>query len=483
MSHSKFSILFVTALLAGILSTQVQSYAQVADTVKVVILSVNDQHAKIDNYGQLKALVDKIRSENNHVLLFAAGDNFTGNPIVDMYEDRGFPIIDLMNDIGFSATAIGNHEFDYGQETLLKRIQQAHFPFLSANIKDPSGKLKFKPYEIIKLNTGLKVGVVSAIQLGMGGIPDSHPSNLKNLVFTDGISEIKKLSSLRDSCNIFIALTHLGFEKDLELAEALPQLDLILGGHTHTLTKPAHIANGVTIMQSGSGVRSLGKTTVYLVDNTIVKVVPEMITINTFKGSDEKINRKLEVYNDNKELNKVIGNCANKISGSDELGSMMTDAVTSLESVDIAFQNEGGIRIDYLNAGPITIKDIYKLDPFGNEVILIKMKASEIKSLLLNSYKNAENDIDLQVSGLTYTIITDNNKNAVNVDMRLPNGKKIKKRKGYNVGLSSYIASSYSFDHKDPGKSLFITTAQSLINYISAKKEVDYKGVKRAFAK
>jgi len=479
----KFRILFIAAILGCLLSFQVHGYAQISDTLKVVILTVNDQHAKIDNYGQLKALVDQIRSENNHVFLFAAGDNFTGNPIVDMHQDRGFPIIDLMNDIGFNATAIGNHEFDYGQETLLKRMQQAHFPFLSANIKDLSGKLKFKPYEIIELDNGLKVGIVSAIQLGTGGIPDSHPSNLKNLVFTDGISEIKKWSTLRDSCNIFLALTHLGFEKDIELAETMPQLDIILGGHTHTLTKPAHVTNGVTIMQAGSGVRSLGKITVYLVNNTIVKVLPEMISINSFKGSDEKINRKLEAYNDNKELNKVIGNSVNKISGSDELGSMMTDAVTSLESVDIAFQNEGGIRIDYLNAGPITIKDIYKLDPFGNEVILIKMRANEIKSLILNSYKNAENDIDLQVSGLTYTVITDNNKNAVDVDMRLPNGKKIKKKKEYNVGLSSYIASSYSFEHKDPGKSLFITTAQSLINFISEKKEVDYKGFKRAFVR
>lgn len=481
--QSKFRILFITIIINCLLSIQLIGYSQVNDTVKVVVLSVNDQHAKIDNYGQFKALVDKIREENKYVLLFAAGDNFTGNPIVDMYEDRGYPIIDLMNDLDFNATAVGNHEFDYGQQILAKRIQQADFPFLSANIKDNSGRLKFKPYEIIKLDNGIKVGIFSAIQLGSGGIPDSHPSNLRDLTFTDGIEELRKFGGLRDSCDIFIALTHLGFEKDIELAGAMPQLDLILGGHTHTLTKPAHNANGVTIMQSGSGVRNLSKVTLFLVNNSIVKVMPEMLSISSFKESDKEINRKLEVYNDNKELNHVIGNCTNKLSGSDELGSMMTDAVTSLESVDIAFQNEGGIRIDYLNAGPITIKDVYKLDPFGNEVILIKMKAREIKSLIMNAYKDANNDIDLQVSGLTYTIITDNNKNAVDVDMRLPNGRKISKCRQYNVGLNSYIASSYKFEHKDPGKSLFITTAQTLINYLTDKKEVDYSGVKRVFVK
>ncbi len=479
----KFRLLSITTLITCLLAFQSIGLAQVNDTVKIVVLSVNDQHAKIDNYGQFKALVDKIRDENKYVLLFAAGDNFTGNPIVDMHDDRGFPIIDLMNDLDFNATAVGNHEFDYGQEKLAKRIQQADFPFLSANIKDNSGRLELKPYEIIQLDNGIKVGVISAIQLGTGGIPDSHPSNLRDLIFTDGIEELKKYGSLRDSCHIFIALTHLGFEKDIELAGVMPQLDLILGGHTHTLTNPAHNANGVTIMQAGSGVRNLCKVTLYLVNNSIVKVLPEILSITSFKVSDKEINRKLEVYNDNKELNRVIGSSSKKLSGSDELGSMMTDAVTSLESVDIAFQNEGGIRVDYLNAGPITIKDIYKMDPFGNEVILIRMKASEIKSLILNAYKDANNDIDLQVSGLTYTIITDNSKNAVDVDMRLPDGRKIKKCRQYNVGLSSYIASSYSFEHKDPGKSLFITTAQTLINYITNKKEVDYSGVKRAFVK
>jgi 5'-nucleotidase / UDP-sugar diphosphatase len=413
----------------------------------------------------------------------AAGDNFTGNPVVDQYYDKGFPIIELMNLTGFNASAIGNHEFDYGQETLLKRIQQAQFPFLSANIKDESGKCMFKPYTIIKLDNDIEVAILSAIQLGTDGIPDSHPSNMKGLIFKDGVEELVKYSNLRDSCEVFVALTHLGFQKDLELAQTIPSLDLIFGGHTHTLTKPVHMENNIPVIQAGSGVKYLAKATVCVVDSRVVKIIPEMLNVNSYSGKDEAIATMIERFNDNPELNKEIGTTTFGINGENELGSMMTDAIVNLEQVDIAFQNNGGIRLDNITAGPVTVKDIYKLDPFGNEIILFKMSAEEIKSLILNSYEKGENSVDLQVSGLTYTIITDENKKAKDVTIKLGSGKKLKKNKHYNVGINSYIASSYKFDHRDPGKSLYMTTAQALIQFITEKKTIDYKGVKRAFSK
>jgi len=460
-----------------------QGYSQ-TDTTKIVILSLNDQHARIDNYARLKSLTDSIRNTHKYVLLFAAGDNFTGNPVVDQYKDRGYPMIDLMNMVGFNASAVGNHEFDYGQATLRKRIEQAQFPFISANIKDEViGKVSFKPYTIIQLDNGIRVGVISAIQLGPRGLPDSHPNNLKGLTFTNGVEELKTYSNLHDSCQIFIALTHLGFEEDLELAKAMPSLDLIFGGHTHTLTKPAQIVNNIPVMQAGSGVRSLAMATISLVNNKVVKIEPRMLNISAHKDADPEILNALALYNDNNELNRVIGTTLHGISGSDELGSLMTDAVVSLDEIDIAFQNKGGIRIDNIPAGPITVKDIYKLDPFGNEIILFELTGREIKSLIANSYQRSENSIDLQVSGMTYTIVTDSEKKIRGIEVKLSSGKKVKDTKRYKVGMNSYIASSYKFDHKDSGRSLYRTTADVLIQYISDKKTVDYKDTKRTFIK
>ncbi len=100
------------------------------------------------------------------------------------------------------------------------------------------------------------------------------------------------------------------------------------------------------------------------------------------------------------------------------------------------------------------------------------MKPDEIKSLILNAYKEAGNSIDLQVSGLTYTILTDEKGNALDVDLK-GTEIKIKKNKTYNVGINSYIASSYKFTHKDPGISLFITLHKLWINHIiDPKKDI-----------
>jgi 2',3'-cyclic-nucleotide 2'-phosphodiesterase (5'-nucleotidase family) len=187
-------------------------------------------------------------------------------------------------------------------------------------------------------------------------------------------------------------------------------------------------------------------------------------------------------YNDNKELNEVIGTALNDISGKDELGSMMTDAMAAIAPVEIAFQNNGGIRVDNFPEGDITIKDVYQLDPFGNEIILFYLTPAEIRSLILNAY-NRELEIDLQTSGVSYTVLTDTAGKGLDVEILLSDGSVPDEGKAYATGISSYIASSYQFDHNDEGTSLYTITAQSLINFIRNKKALDYKGVKRAFVK
>jgi 2',3'-cyclic-nucleotide 2'-phosphodiesterase (5'-nucleotidase family) len=472
------------ALLIFLLTTSIISQAvAVSDTTTVVILSVNDMHAKIDNFPRFKAMVDSIRQAEKYVLLLSAGDIFTGNPVVDQFPEKGQPIIELMNRTGFSASAVGNHEFDYGQEMLARRMNEAHFPFLSANIlPDSSSPVSFKPYVIITLENGIRIGILSLIQVNDAGLPDTHPSRLEGLTFPDGLKVAPSYASLRDSCDVFIALTHLGYETDIELAGILPSLDLILGGHSHTLVKTPAVFNDVLIMQAGSGLRYLTKTTLKLYDKKLVSRHAETLSIPAFTKTDEELEQLILQYNDNKELNEVIGTALSDIRGSDELGSMMTDAMAAIAPIEIAFQNNGGIRVDNFPEGDITIKNVYQLDPFGNEIILFYLTPAEIRSLILNAY-NRERAIDLQTSGIIYTVLTDAAGNGLEVEFRLPDGAAPDEKKAYATGISSYIASSYQFDHKDEGTSLYTITAQSLINYIRNKKALDYKGVKRAFVK
>jgi len=449
------------------------------DTTTVIILSANDMHAKIDNFPKFKALVDNYRQHYENVLVVSAGDMFTGNPIVDQYPDKGFPMIELMNRVGFTIGTIGNHEFDYGQETLKRRIAQAQFPLISANIASPDS-IGINPdaYRIVSLNNGIKIGFVGAIQLNSEGLPDSHPSKLGGIQFTDGITRIKEYRSLRDSCNIFVGLTHLGFEDDVELANQFGEFDVILGGHSHTLVTNPVEYNSVLVMQAGSSLKNLGLITIKLVGGKVVSKKAELISVLDYPEVDSTLLSIVDRFNDNKELNKVIGTAQNDITGNDELGSLMTDGMCSLDEIEIAFQNVGGIRVDILPKGNITIKDVYKLDPFGNEIILLKMNVSEIKSLILNAF-NREKAIDLGASGIAYTVIANSKGIGTEVKLFMPDGSDVDASKVFATGLSSYIVSSYDFKHEDPGQSLYTTTAQALINFISAKKEVNYTGIKR----
>lgn len=465
-------------LYAFILSMVVNAHAS-SDTTRIVVLSVNDMHAKIDNFPRFKSLVDSIRTQYKDVILLSAGDIFTGNPVVDQYPEKGYPIIEMMNIAGFDATVLGNHEFDYGQEMLAERIAQAEFPFLASNIFfDSAPPLKIQPYIFLTMENGIKIGILGMIQINEAGIPDTHPSKLEGISFKKGIEVAPEYMWIKDSCDVFIGLTHLGYEGDIELALQLGTFDMIAGGHSHTLVASPREHNGVLVVQGGSGLRHVTMTSLCLVDKEIVEKKSQLLDIAKHLQTDTVLDTLLAKYNDNKELNQVIGTALNDITGKNELGSMMTDAMASIAPIEIAFQNNGGIRIGKFPKGDISLKEVYNLDPFGNEIVLFRLTTDEIKSLIVHSY-NREKELDLQVSGATYTVITNKDGLAIGAILRLPDGSIPEGSKIFNTGISSYIASSYTFDHKDEGTSLFIITAQSLINFIKANKGLDYTGIVR----
>ena len=450
------------------------------DTTRIIILSTNDMHARIDNFSKLAYLADSLRHQFRDVFLVSAGDNFTGNPVVDQYPEKGFPMIDLMNRLGYNVSAVGNHEFDLGQENLNNRFAQATFPFISCNINAEGAIVKQpKPYIILKTAEGLRITFLGIIQLGENGLPDSHPDKMKGIHFEEGIAKALTYNKLRKKSDVFIALTHLGIEKDPVLAEQMSALDLIIGGHSHTVMEKPMMVNNVMITQAGSGLKYAGKITLFVVDKKLVKRSFELISLANIQGKDKTIQGIIDKYNSNPALNEVIATAEQAIAGEDALGSLMTDAITDRLGVDFAFQNNGGIRISELNTGDILLKDVYKLDPFGNMVIKFNMSAAEIKSLISSAY-NREKTLDLQVSGMSYTLYVDSLKVLRDVVMTDRFGKALDPAKDYSVGINSYLASSYRFDHRDAGESLYITTAQALIDFLKVKKSVNYPGIKRA---
>ncbi len=121
---------FVLQIVVSIL---LSSCAKQIEKEEITLLYTNDIHSKIDNFDKLGYLVDSIEKSNKNVFLLSSGDIFSGNPVVDKYNEKGLPIIDLMNKVGFDASSIGNHEFDYGQNVLDQRISDADFDFICAN--------------------------------------------------------------------------------------------------------------------------------------------------------------------------------------------------------------------------------------------------------------------------------------------------------------------------------------------------------------
>jgi 5'-nucleotidase / UDP-sugar diphosphatase len=450
--------------------------------VDVVILHVNDMHAKIDNMAKLAYLADSLGRTCKYVFLVSAGDNFTGNPVVDMVADKGYPMIDLMNRCGFDVSAIGNHEFDLGQETLNRRFDQARFPFVSCNT-DASGAVLEQPapYTLLRAGRGNRIVFLGVTELGENGLPDSHPDKLRGLRFTEPLSAAKSYAHLKDR-DILIALTHLGLDNDKRLADQVPQFDVIIGGHSHDRLDSGITENGVLITQAGSGLKFVGKTFIRLDRGRVVFKKEEMIPMAVLTRSDEKVQKLIDQYNTNEELSRVVGVAGTPLEGADELGSLMCDAMAGKVNADIAFQNRGGIRIPSLPKGDITLRDIYRLDPFGNKVVVFRMTAEEIRSLICYGF-NLENRPDLEVSGMTYVVIQGADKKCSDVIMKDSSGNPLDPGREYVVAMNSYIASAYRFDHRDTGVVTDIGTAEALIGFLEQVKEVNYSGASRVSVK
>lgn len=476
----RFKANFLIVAVFALFSINNQSLAQKqAKSTEIIILHTNDMHSRIDNFGKLAYLADSLRKTHKYVFLVAAGDNFTGNPIVDMYPDKGFPMIELMNMLHFDATAMGNHEFDMGQELQNKRRKQAKFPFISCNI-DASGAVVKQPDPYVILKAGrLKIPFLGIIQLGENGLPDSHPSRLDGLKFTNGIEKAKDFLWLKDKYGMLICLSHLGVETDELLAKAYPQFDLIIGGHSHTTMTAPMMVNGVMIVQTGSGLKNVGITTIHVTKGKITDRRYQLLPLASLPKSDPKVQALIDKYNSNEEMKRVVAVAETAFSNQEELGCLMTDAITARMKVDFAFQNGGGIRISSLPQGDILLKDIFRLDPFGNQVVTFTMTFDEIKSLICNSY-NRDKSIDLVPSGMTYTVIINSEGLCNDVEMKDKNGKILDASKTYTVGLNSYISSTYKFNHTDPGTTNYNTTAQTLLDYLGEVKKVNYAGIRRS---
>jgi 2',3'-cyclic-nucleotide 2'-phosphodiesterase (5'-nucleotidase family) len=205
----------------------------------------------------------------------------------------------------------------------------------------------------------------------------------------------------------------------------------------------------------------------------------ELIQFTSLKNEDRGARALLDMVNNNPQFDRIVGTSETPVEGEDELGSLMADAITNQLKVDFAFQNRGGIRVSSLSQGAITLKDIYKLDPFNNQIVIFSMKADEIRSLICYGYQH-EKAIDLQVSGMTYRVTDDGKGQCAKLEMFDKSGQPLNPSTEFSVAMNNYMAYTYKFDHKDPGTLSTLTTAEVLVRYLGLVGKINYHGIKRA---
>jgi len=487
-AHRKISSsipkLVLAALLIGFLfGCNSGKKAKTSETgeKQAILFAVNDMHAEIDNFPKLAHIVDSLESIYPDMLLISAGDNQTGNPVNDQYPEKGWPMIELMNAVGFDLSAVGNHEFDTRPQGFSNLTHKAEFDFVCANMSDnDSLNVKVSPFKIITLSNGLKLAFLGLLQINQNGIPDTHPENVKGFTFSSPFETAPKYLYLKDQSDIFIALTHLGFESDVQLAEnTAPGIDLIIGGHSHTKVEKEQIHNGILITQAQRKLRYGTLIKLTIGDDGRMQSNMELIDIENSKNEKTSIRAKVNEYNDNPSLKEVISTALDDFPSKAELGYLMADAQRDAAKADIALVNPGGVRLHYLAKGPITLMNVYQLDPFGNELIVTKLTGHEIHDLMLAAYP-VDDNLPLYPSGIKTKLKLDANGNLEDVVLLTERDIPLDMDQTYTVAMNNYMTQIYKYKHSDPGQSLFIETADAIVTYLKKDQKVrSYRGENR----
>lgn len=265
------------------------------NTKHLTVLHTNDVHSYIDPFpanhpknpnmggvARRAALIESIRKENPNVLLLDAGDIFQGTPYFNYY--GGELEFKLMSMMQYDLATIGNHDFDNGIEGLYAQLPHASFEFVSANydFKNTVMNGHVKPYKIINKD-GIKVGVFG-LGVGLDGLVDKK--NYKETIYLDPVGvaqDMARILKQEKKCDLVICLSHLGHKYkdepdkicDTKLATLTKDIDLIIGGHTHTfLDKPTVLKNSVgqdvLVNQVGCYGINLGRIDFYFDDDTAV---------------------------------------------------------------------------------------------------------------------------------------------------------------------------------------------------------------------
>lgn len=391
-----------------------------AAPIEIRILHINDFHGfalpykpagageSLGGIASLAGTAGKLRAEKP-TLLLAAGDMIQGHALANLFE--GKPVIEMMNAMGFDAMAAGNHEFDFGQEILRKRIGEAGFPVLCANVEGFDG---LKPYKIFTVN-GIAVAVIGVVAADTP--VTTHPRNVAGLTFLP--PEVAVESALKEiggRGDLVVVLSHMGFAADRALAEKVRGIDVIVGGHSHTkVERPAQVGNTI-IVQAWEHAKALGVLDL-VVDKgkegaRVAGYAGRLEEISPGRGGkDGKVAGIVAVYRREMDavLDRRIGNTPVDLDGENvraretNLGDFLADVLRRTAGADAALINGGAIRTG-IRKGDIRLRDVYSVLPFENYIVAVRLTGRRILEALEHGVSSVEEGAGRfpQVSGLSF---------------------------------------------------------------------------------
>ena len=470
--HTKRSILLWLALLLAHFS-----YSQ---NREVHILAANDMHATIEAFPQLAGIADSLRTLYPSLLILSAGDNRTGNPKNDMFRIPSFPMVTLMNQVGFDATALGNHEFDVN--SLPPLMTYSAFSYICANIfPSEEAGLHIVPTKVFDVD-GIKVGIIGAIQVNAQGRPDTHPDNVKGIRFAQPKNIVGQYEEFSHQCDATILLSHIGYDADVEMAETYPWLDLIIGGHSHTqLSEDEPLHNGVLITQNKNKLQKVTHITLTIMDGKVTDKKAEYIDVKSFSQKNRMVEVMVEYFSNNPMFKRVVGYAETPFKTKDELNYLMCDAFLQEGKADISIVNNGGVRLDSLAVGDITMQDVLSMDPFYNEAIEMHLTGEEIIKILTTYSRGSLYHLPRVAGAICEATVDKNDKNKdrlKSIRLKTLDGEEFDIHKTYKVVTNSYMQSACKSYVGDPGQSLNIQTSVMLTNYLESLGVIKCKGTR-----
>lgn len=378
----------------------------------------------------IKAKRDEIKAAGGNVIVVDAGDQYQGSLFYTTY--KGKDTVEFMNAISYDAMSLGNHEFDDGPDGTMILLDGAKMPVMSGNLDvSQSNQLNGKLKDTVTLEVGgEKIGLVST--LAMDTPETASPGN--TVIFKDDLESLKgDVQALTDAgVTKIIGLTHVGYARDQDYAAQVPGLDAIIGGHSHTLLGSMEGAAGAypTMVKAADGTdvpvatayaygKYLGHLTLTFDDaGKLTAATGEPILIEQAMPEDEAIAARVkEMAAPIEELrNKQVAETAAPIDGGRdscrakecEMGSLVADAMLARvkdQGVTIAIQNGGGLRAS-IDAGPVTMGEVYDVLPFQNTLSTFEATGATILAALENGASQYEEKAGrfAQVAGLKYSV-------------------------------------------------------------------------------